>query len=128
MELKLKSSDTDLEISFTNINGDNFTVQIISSNLNVKREVWAYTDAHGLAELFEWLANQKKPWGKKEKWESLEGEFTFSASCSSLGTVTFEIELNHYGCAEEWLVKTQISSEFGQLPTLAKQARSFFGS
>ena len=107
--------------------GDYFVAQIESSHLNVTREVWAYTDAHGFADLFEWLASQKKPWNEKQSWESLEGEFKFSSTCSSLGTITFEVELQHQGCAEEWQIKTQISSEFGQLPTLAKRARRFFG-
>lgn len=126
-EFRIKSSDSDLELILKDIKGDYFVAQIISGHLNVRREVWAYTDAHGLADLFEWLASQNRPWSDKQFWESLEGEFRFSATCSSLGKITFEVEFNHYSCAEEWLVKTKISSELGQLPALAKQAREFFG-
>jgi len=89
--------------------------------------VWAYTDAHGVADLFEWMASQDKPWGKARGWESIEGEFKLIASCNLRGKVTLDLEMNHMGCAEEWRVQTQIKFEFGQLPGLAKQARVFFG-
>ena len=91
------------------------------------REVWAYTDAYGFADLMEHLASYEKPWLGAKSWESIEGEFKFSATCSKLGQVTFELELSHYGCAEEWLLKIQINSELGQLPKSAKSARRFFG-
>jgi len=126
-EFRIKSSHTDLELILSDIKGDYFIARISSKHMKITREVWAYADAYGFAELFEWLASQEKPWNEKQSWESLEGEFKFSAMCSSLGVITFEVEFNHYGCAEEWQAKTQLSSEFGQLPALAKQAREFFG-
>ena len=126
-DFRIKSTSSDLELLLTDIKGDYFVANITSNHLRVVREVWAYTDAHGFADLFEWLAFQKKPWDKKQSWESLEGEFKFSAACNSLGKITFELELQNQGCAEEWEIKTQITSEFGQLPILAKRARRFFG-
>lgn len=126
-EFTIKSSDSDLKLVLSDIEGDYFNAQISSSHINAKRKVYAYTDAYGFANLFEYLASQTKPWDGKESWSSLEQEFEFTASCSTLGTVTFTIELSHYGCVEEWSVKTEIKSEFGQLPSLAKSAREFFG-
>jgi len=126
-EFKIKSTDTDLEVVFSNKEDDYFTVKIYSNHLMGVQRVWGYTDAYTFANLFEWIASQKKPWNEKQTWESIEGEFKFSATCSLVGKVKFEIELNENDSSEQWKIKTQVSSEFGQLPTLAKQSRKFFG-
>ncbi|MHA3025495.1 DUF6228 family protein [Chromohalobacter israelensis] len=111
---------------FSGIRGDYFTIVLLGP-VSANRNVWAYTDAHGLADLFEWMASKSKPWRGSEGWESIEGEFKFYASCSALGAVTFDIEINHPGIAEAWRVTTKIKTDFGQLPSLATKARSFFG-
>ena len=126
-KFQIKSSDTDLMLILSDINGDYFKAQLVSSRLNAMREVWAYTDAYGFADLLEQLASREKPWEGEEIWQSIEGEFKFSASCNHVGKVKFRVELNHIGHAEEWEAKTEINSEFGQLPHLAKSAREFFG-
>jgi len=126
-EFQIRSSETEATLLFSDISGDYFTVALTSGPVNASRDVWAYTDAHGLADLFEWMASQSRPWGGTEGWESIEGEFKIYASCSALGVITFDTELNHQGIAEEWRVTSQIKSEFGQLPSLAAKARSFFG-
>jgi len=126
-EFQIKSSDTDLVLILSDVKGDYFKVQLVSSHLNVTREVWAYTDAYGFADLLEELASKIKPWEGEKTWQSIEGEFIFSVSCSSIGKIKFKIELNHYGNNEEWELTTEINSEFGQLPHLAKLARDFFG-
>ncbi|SDT09687.1 hypothetical protein SAMN05216421_2890 [Halopseudomonas xinjiangensis] len=126
-EFQIESSDTEATLLFSGIRGDYFTVALSSGPVNARRDVWAYTDAHGLADLFEWMALQSKPWSGTEGWESLEGEFNIYASCCALGAVTFDIEMSHLGIVEEWRVTSRIKSEFGQLPSLATKARSFFG-
>lgn len=126
-EFRIESSETEATLLFTGIRGDYFTVVLSSGPVNASRDVWAYTDAYLLADLFEWMAAQTKPWSGTEGWESIEGEFKIYASCSTLGAVTFDIEMNHLGIAEEWRLKGQIKSEFGQLPRLSTKARSFFG-
>lgn len=126
-EFRVKSSETNAELLFFGISGDYFSVEFSSDSVTCQRAVWAYTDAHGLADLFEWMASQGKPWEQAEGWESIEGEFKLYASCNLRGNVTFDIEMNCLGCAEEWRVKLQLKSEFGQLPSLAKQSRAFFG-
>ena len=69
----------------------------------------------------------KKDGEGQRRWETIEGEFKISAKCSRLGQVTFEIEFSQYSRAEEWVVKTQLNTELGQMPRLAKSAREFFG-
>lgn len=126
-EFRVQSSETEAELIFFGVNGDNFSVAFSSGTVNCQREVWAYTDAHGLADLFEWMASQSKPWRTLEGWESIEGEFKFYVSCNARGNIIFDMEMNHLGGVEEWRVKTQLKSEFGLLPSLAKKARAFFG-
>jgi hypothetical protein len=126
-EFCIDSVDSDLKLILNDLKGDYFTVHLVSNHLTVVREIYAYTRPCSFPDLMESLAIYEKPWTGVKRWESLEGEFKFSASCNIRGNVTFEIELVHYGIAEEWLVKTQLNTEFGQLPKLAKAARSFFG-
>lgn len=126
-EFRVRSSESEAVLRFAGIRGDYFTVALTSGPVYASRDVWTYTDAHGLADFFEWMASQGKPWSGTEGWESIEGEFKIYASCSLLGTVAFDIEINHLGIAEEWQIASQIKTEFGQLPSLAKKARSFFG-
>lgn len=127
-EFRIKSSDTDLQLKLSELDSESFTAQIKSFRINATRTIWTYTDIDGIANLIESLASQQNPWFGVKCWESVEGEFKLSASCSSLGKVTFGIELSDYDCSEAWLIKTQLSSEFGQLSELAKSARAFFGN
>jgi len=126
-EFCIKSVDSDLRLVFNNFNGVYFTVHLVSIYLTVVRKVWVFSEPCDFPDLIESLASYEKPWKGVRRWESLEREFMFSATCNIRGNVTFEIELVHYDIAEYWLVKTQLNSEFGQLPNLAKAARSFFG-
>ena len=126
-EFRIKSYDSDLELILSDIKGDYFKARIVSNHINSVREVYAYTDSYGFADMMESLASHEKGWQDERQWETIEGEFKVSAACSKLGKVTFEIELSHYGCSEEWILKTQLNSELGQLPKLAKSARAFFG-
>lgn len=126
-EFRIKSSDSDFELILSDIQGDYFKARIASKHINTVREVYAYTDAYGFADMMESLASHEKGWSDIQRWETIEGEFKVSIKCNKLGKVTFEIEFSHYGCAEEWLVKTQLNTELGQLPRLAKSARAFFG-
>jgi hypothetical protein len=126
-EFKIKSVVSDLELVLDDVKGDYFKARIISSHINAVRDVYVYTDAYGILNLMELLASYDKPWSGKKRWEAIEGEFKISATCTKLGKVTFEVELSHCDCAEEWLVTTQINSEFGQLPMLAKAARNLLG-
>ena len=126
-EFRIKSCSSEIELLLSQKQNDYFVAEIISSHMKAVRKVWAYTDSYSFADLMEWMAVQDRPWEDTQYWESWEGEFKLSSTCNSLGQVTFEIELNHFGAAEEWLIKTQIFSEFGYLPILSKSARKFFG-
>jgi hypothetical protein len=127
-EFRIKSSLSDIELRLFNIQGDYFTVEIVSGSMKAIREVWAYTDAYTFADLIEALAFHERPWEGSKSWESLKGEFKFSATCTKLGQVMFEVELSQSENTECWLIKSQIRSDFGALSTLARYARVFFGN
>jgi hypothetical protein len=126
-EFRIKSSYSDLELILSDFQGEYFKARIASDHINSVHEVYAYTDAYGFADMMESLASQEKGWAYIRRWETIEGEFKVSVKCSKLGQVTFEIELSNYGPSEEWLVKTQLNTELGQMPRLAKSARAFLG-
>ncbi|WP_425602255.1 DUF6228 family protein [Luteimonas aquatica] len=107
---------------------DYFTVELRGEDLQATRRVYAYTDAAGLNRLFARLAEYERPWTAEESWESLEGEFLLSASCSPLGIVTFLAAIyGSPGAPEEWHVSASITTELGQLPSIAAGAKRFFG-
>jgi hypothetical protein len=99
-EFRIKSSDSDLALIFSNNRGDYFNTSIESCCISSTCEVWGYTDAYGFADLFEFLAAQAQPWQGEERWISLEGEFEFLARCSNFGQLTFTITLSNNRCAE----------------------------
>ena len=124
----IKSNVSDLALEFSDIESESFTVRLESNHISASRKVYDYPDIHRFPDLLERLALHDKPWDGEISWESLEGEFKFSASCSSLGSVTFRVMLNSYFGGEDWNVETIILSEMGQLQVFARSARLFFGA
>ena len=123
----IHSSSSDRELRFFDRNGDKFQIELLGRELNVAREVSAYTDSKGLLALFENLAAHVTPWQGAESWSSLEGEFSLIATCSTSGHVHLQVELwGRPGSPEEWRASAGITSELGQLQSIAAAARSFF--
>ena len=125
----IHSNSSDRELAFLSSGKDDyFTVQLRGSSLQATQRVYAYTDRSGLARLFARLSACERPWSGEERWESLEGEFSLSARCSSLGIVTFLVAiLGLEGAPEEWRVSASLTTELGQLPNIAAGAHRFFG-
>lgn len=73
--LRLKSSNSDVAIEFSDVDGDNFSVAVVAHDHSAVRCVYAYTDAHGIARLFAEAARDWNGWDGRKVWESLEGEF-----------------------------------------------------
>jgi hypothetical protein len=125
--LSIKSRSSDRELFFLNPRQDYFTVELRGSSVRATRDVYAYTDASGLAKLFSKLAASKRPWVGAERWEALEGEFSISAQCSTLGQVSFSVLIrDHLGGPEEWSVSAVLETELGGLPGIAADAQLFF--
>jgi hypothetical protein len=121
------STSSDRELCFVERSGDDLLVEIRGQSPVASITVSTYTDNLGLYWFFERLGELSSPWSGEMAWASLEGEFELKASCSATGSVMFHVRV--YGSAgspEEWRLMAGITSEFGQLSTIAKQARSFF--
>ncbi len=106
-----------------------FHVELKGFDVSASTNVWAYTDAQVLNELFQDLGRLKRPWQGQRNWASIEGEFSLSATCTSLGNVTFRITLlGLRGAPEEWRVEAGLETDFGQLEQIAKHAGLFFNA
>ncbi len=125
--LTIKSTVSDLRLEIYDLKDEFFTARIVSNHLTSIREVYTYTDSHGFPNLLERLALQRGPWEGEEIWEGIEGDFTFGASCSPLGKVTFRIRMASCFLDEEWSIESLLITELGQLKEIAKDARRFFG-
>jgi len=122
----IHSSSSSRELVFQSRKGEYFQV-VLKGDVEAIADVWAYTDAQGLGRLFQELAAYERPWKGEKGWQSIEGEFSISATCSSLGEVRFLVKLRGLqGAPEEWNVQVGLATEFGQLGKIAKQAMAFF--
>ena len=121
------STSSSRELCFVERSGDDLLVEIRGQSPIVSITVSTYTDNLGLCWFFESLGDLTSPWSGEMLWTSLEGEFELKATCSAIGAVLFQVRIcGSAGAPEEWRVMAGLTSEFGQLATIAKQARSFF--
>lgn len=124
----IQSNSSDRELAFLSPRDDYFTVELRGGALCATQLVYAYTYGPTLTSLFARLASHERPWFGEERWDSLEGEFSLSATCSSLGTVAFLVNIcGQSGAPEEWRVSASLITELGQMPKIAAGAQSFFG-
>ncbi|SRR6266849_2135273 len=125
--LSIRSTSSKRELVLSGRQGDNFRAELSGFEVSAATSVWAYTDAMGLNKLFQEIGHVNKPWQGERKWASLEGEFSISATCTTLGNVTFRITMcGSQGAPEEWRVAVGLSTEFGQLEKIAKDSDAFF--
>jgi len=125
----IKSTSSDRELAFISTREHHFTVEFRSIEVRAIREVYSFPDAPGPETFFSRLAAYDRPWHGKDDWSSLEGEFSISATCDRSGHVVFSISIYGVpGAADEWRVFGSMTSELGQLPSLAKKASRFFGA
>jgi Family of unknown function (DUF6228) len=126
-EILIKSSESDTHLRFSAIQGDYFNANLASHCYSATVRVWAYTDQHGLADLFEALAVSWRGWTGEKKWVSLEGEFSITCTHDKLGHIKLDIEMHQdFGTPESWRLKASIIVDAGQLEVIAKDARKFF--
>jgi len=127
--LSINSVNSDRALIFSQRVGEIFRVDLKAHALSASIEVSTYTDNDGLNKLFQELGGSERPWQGKRFWSSLEGEFTLSATCSSLGAVCFTVSLRSLtGTSEEWSVEAGLETEFGQLTQIAKNSKAFFNA
>ena len=123
----IHSVNSDRELRFQYLKDEYLEVELKGNGLSAVTGVWIYTDANGLSTFFQKLANFREPWQGAQTWESLEEDFSISATCSNLGQVTFTIKLRHFLVGQEdWHLEAGLATELGQLEQFAKDAKAFF--
>jgi len=126
MEFSIDSSISNYSLRFSNPEPEYVTINF-SGVVSASARVCTYTDENGISNWLKKLASFSKPWESEIEWQSLENQFSISASCSSLGEVHLSFQLSDmHGHPEEWQVKSSIITDLGQLPNLAQQAERFF--
>ena len=121
------SVNSDRELVFRDRKGERFTVELKGSELFATVDVWLHPVANDLQIFFQELASFTNAWQGARAWESLEGELSLSATCSTLGQVTLSVKLSHRaGSPEDWEVRARLVTELGQLEKIAKEAKTFF--
>jgi hypothetical protein len=121
----IRSSSSNRTLGIGRKRADYLEVQLSGFAVSAMPTVWMEAeDVGSLIDFFLVLGQQQQPWQGARSWGSLEGDFTLSATCSSLGIVVLKVALRGLqGAAEEWQVAAGIELEFGQLAQLADEAR-----
>lgn len=122
----IHSISSDRELIFEDRRKEYFFVRLQGSQMSVHTDVWDGMNAT-LGTFFERLASFPDPWQGEIEWGSYDGEFLISATCSRLGQVTFLVKLAAQpNDVREWEAQALIDTEFGQLTSIAINAKKFF--
>lgn len=122
----LRSTVSEKRLVISDIAKEEYSVSFESVDLRVTKLVSSYMTPYGIPDFLDQLGSYSKPWDSRIVFETLEGEFSLLAECSSLGIVTFLIELKNQSENEDWRFQVEISTELGQLPLLASNSRKVF--
>jgi hypothetical protein len=127
-EMEIKSAHSGARLRFFELRGDYFRAALTSNMYSGSLKVCAYTDAHGLADLFQDMAANWQGWNGKKVWASIEGEFSLSCTHDKLGHITIDVMMNEdFGSRETWNLRASLVIEAGQLEAIAAHAKEFFG-
>jgi hypothetical protein len=125
MEFSIHSASSNKELVLSHRKGDYFQAQL-RGVVESRIRVYSYLKEDHLIAFFKGLAAKVRPWEGELSWESLEGELSISATCSTLGHVLFKVKLwGETGSPEAWRVDTGITYDFGQLMALARSVEKF---
>jgi hypothetical protein len=124
---EIKSTESDASLEFSNMSGDYFIVSLKSSTHSATREVYAYTNAYGIARLFQVAAEQWRGWEGVKRWASIEGELEIELESDNKGHISLTVKINNYfGNADPWKIEAVISIEAGQLDLISQKANKYF--
>jgi hypothetical protein len=118
INIRSRSANRELRIGYAR---DSYLLaELAGFPVSAKVEVWVENgDAAGLQAFLTDLGEQGRPWIGAREWQSIEGDFKLSATCTALGKVVFNVELRGLlGATEEWAVTAGIDYELGQLERL----------
>jgi hypothetical protein len=128
--LTLHSSTSNRSLRIEAATNSYLSAVLESHVLSGSVEVWAETgDVAGLAQFFGELGALDAPWSGSRTWVSIESDLELSATCTSLGAVTFKIGMRGLpGAPEEWRLEAGLETEFGQLARLATEAKGLLSA
>lgn len=124
----IKSANTSATLTFSERDGNYFSVTYESLSVKLRKRVWGYTDCGLLVNLFEFIAKEWKGWGNVQEWASIEDEFGISAICDNLGHVMLTITIKEFDGPEVWSSQVRLGLDAGQTENIAKKVEQFFAS
>jgi len=122
----LKSPISSAILTFYDRDVEYFTVMYANPSVKLKKRVWGYTDCNLLIDLFMSIASEWRGWKGIKQWASIEGDFSISATCDSLGHVMLNIILVEFDGPEPWMSEVQLGLEPSQTDDIAKSIKVFF--
>ena len=122
--INIRSCSSNRELKISRASESCLLAELTGFSVSAKVEVWVETgDAAGLQAFLADLGEQDRPWSSKREWQSIEGDFRLSATCTALGHIVFNVELHGLqGAPEEWAVTACIEYELGQLERLFQES------
>ncbi|WP_414648241.1 DUF6228 family protein [Dyella sp.] len=106
--------------------GCSFALKLHSTNVSATTHAYD-CQFNKWTRFFEELASNSGGWNGVTDCESLEGDLRLEATSDSLGHIRLRIRLRNVDPRTMWSAETSITLEAGQLDTLAKQAKAYFG-
>lgn len=81
--IKIRSCSSNRELRITRASDSYLLAELNGFPVSAKVEVWAETgDAAGLQAFLTQLGKQGRPWEGTREWQSIEGDFKLSATCT----------------------------------------------
>ncbi len=122
--LSIHSTSSGRELCIRRGHDGYFLAELQGHHVTALAEVWIDDDPQSLGRFLSELGDLDHPWVGQREWSSLEGDLVFAITCTSLGAVTFNVQLAGFtGAPEEWHVAVGIETEFGQLTRIGLQAK-----
>lgn len=126
--LQLKSSNSETEIQFSDVEEDYFSISVVAGDHAASRRVYAFPDPCGVVRLFEEAARDWKGWEGPKVWESLERELRLELSADRRGHISLRVQIRSPpGGRDPWRLEAEIGLDAGQLDDIATRARALWG-
>jgi uncharacterized protein DUF6228 len=123
VQFVVTSSEDQAALELTALNRNFFVATLRSNRASGMGEVGTFMSS-GLADLFEFFADNWKGWDGSKLWGSLEGELSIAAHSDRLGHVYLTVKLRE-GAPAKWTLEANLVVDAGNLPALARVAREF---
>lgn len=108
---------------------EEFSVHVAEPGISAEARVWSgYGIQSHPAFLFAELAADWKGDGSERSWAALERELKLTCTSDRFGHVFMRVELRPQYYEFAWFAEVTITLELGQLESLAKRAKIFFGN